>query len=251
MVRAIPDLTTGADLPRAFPRPWPVRGDGGRSVRYSLVAATCRASLRTLLGRGLRVEGLENVPRAGGPLLIACNHLSNLDPPLLGGYTPGANCAMGKKELFSRPYLAWLLGGCNCYPVDRGTADRWALKTALAMLDHGGHLMLWVEGTRAGRPGMKQAEPGVGFLLRRRPVPVLPVAISGTEAALVRGSRRPRRVPVTVRFGVPGPIDTSGGNQAVADRVGARIASLLPEEYRGFYAGAAADLERAAGGLPR
>ena len=251
MERAIPDLSAGAELPRGFPRPFPVRGDGGRPVRYRLTAAACRAAMRGTLGRRLHIEGLENVPRTG-PLLIASNHLSNLDPMLLGGYSPGANGTMAKVELFANPGFAWLLGGCNTFPVDRGAADRWALKTALAVLGHGGRFILWVEGTRALTPGMKRAEAGVGFLLRRHNVPVLPVAITGTEAALVRGRRLPRRVPVTVRYGSPVRLDLGegrrGDNQAVADRVGTLIAALLPESYRGYYAGSAAAL--LAGGAP-
>jgi 1-acyl-sn-glycerol-3-phosphate acyltransferase len=247
MDRSIPDLTVGADhLPKGFPHPWPVRGDGGRPLRYRVTAAVCRATLRGVFGSLLHFEGLENVPRRGGPLLIACNHLSNLDPMIMGGFTPGSNCAMAKRELYARPSMAWIYGGCNCFPVDRGTADRWALRTGLAMLEHGGRLILWVEGTRAEQPGMKQAEPGVGFLLRRRPVPVLPVGVTGTEAALVRGRRVPRRVPITVRYGRPVRLELSGpqgrDNQAVADRVGALVAAQLPEAYRGHYAEAAAAL---------
>lgn len=245
MRRAIPDLTAGADhLPRGFPRPWPVRGDGGRPVRYRLTAATVRTGMRAFFGPLLRIEGLENVPRGGGPLLIASNHLSNLDPAIIGGFTPGANCAMAKVELYRHPSLAWVFGGCNCFPVDRGAADRWALRTALAMLEHGGRLILWVEGTRATTPGMKRAEAGVGFLLRRRPAPVLPVGISGTEAALLRGSRIPRRVPITVRYGPPVrlDLDPAADSQDIADRVGALVAAQLPEAYRGFYAPAAAAL---------
>src|ERR1700716_1585139 len=128
MERAIPDLTRDADdLPAGFPHPWPVRGDGGRTLRYRLTAATCRTALRSFYGPLLRLEGLENVPHRGGPLIIASNHLSNLDPAILGGYTPGANSAMAKVELYSPPAMAWLFGGCNCFPVVRGKADRWAL----------------------------------------------------------------------------------------------------------------------------
>lgn len=203
----------------------------------------CRVGARLIFGRRLRIEGMETVPE-DGPLLIACNHLSNLDPALIGGFTPGTNFAMAKRELFSSRWMAWIWAGCNTFPVDRGTADRWALRTALSVLEHGGRLVLWVEGTRAASPGMKRAEPGAGFLLRRARVPVLPVAVWGTEASLTRGRRLPRRVPVTVRFG---PVFTpdwddprARDNQGLADLCGEHIAALLPPEYRGVYAGAAA-----------
>lgn len=232
-----------AARPRGFPGRFPVRDDGRRSVRYHIVAALVRLLVRSIYGRRLQITGLENVPGPEhGGFIIATNHLSNLDPMLLGGFTPGTNYAMAKRELFSNPLMAWVWGGCNTFPVDRGNADRWALRTALDVLQRGGRLMLWVEGTRALAPGMKQAEPGVGFLLRRARVPVLPVAVTGTEAALVRGRRLPRRVPISLHFGRLQDVDITGlrDNQAVADRVAALVAQELPPAYRGVYAEAAA-----------
>lgn len=232
--------------PPGFPRRFPVRDDGRRPLRYTAVATTARLGARLALGGGLRILGLDTFPTGGGPLIIASNHLSALDTFILGGNTPGANFAMAKRELFSSRFMAWLWAGCGVFPVDRGAADRWALRTAVEVLEHGGRLILWVEGTRATTPGMRRAEPGVGFLLRRAPVAVLPVAVWGSEQALVRGRRLPRRVPVTVRYGRPFTPDLSGprrDHQAVADQVGARIAALLPPAYRGVYAAAAARLE--------
>ncbi len=196
-----------------------------------------RAVLRTWFGKGLTFEGLDNLP-AAGPLLLVCNHLSNIDPFLFGGYVRGAMFCMAKRELFTNPAVAWVLAGCNCFPVDRGTADRWALRTSLGILAHGGRLVIFLEGTRAAAPGMKRAEAGVGFLARRSRAPLLPVAITGTEAALGRGRSFPRRVPVTVRFGKPFEVETPAGrpnDQAVADGIARRIAALLPAPYRGVY----------------
>jgi len=225
-------------LPRGFPRRFPVRDDGRRALRYRVVAGVSKLGARLLLGRRLKVLGLENLPEKG-PLIIAGNHLSSLDTILLGGITPGANYAMAKRELFRRRPIAWMWGGCNVFPVDRHTADRWALRTAIEVLERGGRLILWVEGTRAAAPGMQRAEPGVGFLLRRVPCDVVPVAVWGSERVLVKGRVLPRRAPVTLRFGRRFTPDLTGvrrDHQAVADQVGAHIAALLPEEYRGVYA---------------
>lgn len=237
------DARRAQPLPRGFPRRFPVRDDGRRPLRYHVVAGAARIGARLVLGRRLRVLGLENLPEKG-PVIIAGNHLSSLDTILLGGNTPGANYAMAKRELFRKPLIAWMWGGCNVFPVDRHTADRWALRTAIEILERGGRLILWVEGTRAAAPGMQRAEPGVGFLLRRVPCDVVPVAVWGSEKVLVKGRRLPRRAPVTLCFGRPFTPDLGGrrDHQAVADQVGARIAALLPPEYRGVYAEAAASL---------
>lgn len=231
-----------------FPSRFPVRHDDRRSLRYRLVAGLCRLVLGTYFWRQLRWEGLENVPAGPGPLIVAGNHLSNLDPVLMGGFFPRTLFAMAKKELFPNRLMAWIWAGCNTFPVDRGTADRWALRTAIDVLRGGGRLLLFVEGTRATSPGMKRAEPGVGFLIRRASagegpvVRVLPVAVSGTEKALVKGRRLPRRVPLHIRVGpvfTPEVGATARDDQAVADQVAARIAALLPPQYQGYYAATA------------
>lgn len=234
-----------------FPERFPVRHDDRRPWRYRVVAGTARLVLRVLFGRRLiQFSGLEHIPSGPGPLILASNHLSNADPVLYGAYFPLTLFAMAKKELFANRLVAWIWAGCNVFPVDRGAPDRWALRTALDVLRRGGRLVLFVEGTRATQPGMKKAEPGAGFLLRRaaaegHPVAVLPAAVWGTEHALVKGHFLPRRVPLHVRYGpVFTPAIPSGArvDQAVADDVSAHIAALLPPEYRGYYTEAAAAL---------
>ena len=188
----------------------------------------------------MRLDPSSAIP-AAGPLLVVCNHLSNIDPFIFGGYAPGAMYCMSKRELFSNPVSAWVLAGCNCFPVDRGTADRRALRTALDVLASGGRLLIFLEGTRSATPGMRRAEAGVGFLARRSGASVLPVGVWGTEAALSRGRLLPKRVPIRMRYGpvfdlpprVPGD---RRDDQAVADLIGTRIAALLPPAYRGVYA---------------
>ena len=235
-----------SDAIRGFPEHFPVRDDGQRPNRYHIVSAASRVVLRALFGSKLNVDALEQIPTEG-PLLAACNHLSNIDPFIFGGYAPGAMFCMAKRELYKLPLAAWMLAGCNCFPVERGTPDRSALRTALNVLHDGGRLLLFVEGTRAATPGMKRAEPGVGFLARKSGVPVLPIAVWGSERALPRNRRIPKRVPIELAVGtvfIPEAATGHGADQVVADEIGGRVAQLLPPEYRGAYAAAISDVGR-------
>src|ERR1700730_10899667 len=223
MRHALPSASVTDEIP-GFPERFPVRDDGLRSWRYKAVSLICRASLRGFFGRGLQLDPMSKFP-AEGPLLVVCNHLSNIDPWIFGGFGPGALYCMSKRELFSNPVVSWILAGCNCFPVDRGAADRRALRTALDVLSRRGRLLIFLEGTRSATPGMRRAEAGVW----------------GAEAALPRGHRLPRRVPIRLRLGpvfqlperLPGE---RRDDQAVADLIGSRIAELLPPAYRGVYA---------------
>lgn len=224
---------------RGFPRRFPVRDDGRRSLRYRVVSVLCRLFFRGLsIGGLLHIEGEEHIPPTG-PALVVVNHLSNLDPLLFGGFFPGTLWAMGKREIFAvHPVGAWIMAGCNSFPVDRGTADRAALRTATEILGRGGRLLLFVEGTRAETLGMRRAEPGAGFLLRHSDAAIVPCAVWGTEKVLRRGHRFPRRARITMRYGPPvaGLASTSRDIQALSDRMALEIARLLPEQYRGEYA---------------
>ena len=231
-----PSRSTDAHVP-GFPKRFPVRDDGRRPWRYRFVSLGSRAGLRALLGSALDVTAFAAMPTQG-PLLVACNHLSNVDPFIFGGYAPGTMFCMAKRELYRNPAAAWMLGGCNCFPVERGAPDRWALRTSLDLLGRGGRVLLFVEGTRAPSPGMKRAEAGVGFLARRSGVPVLPIGVWGSEKALGKGRVLPRRVPITLAIGPPFTPEARrgrGSDQVLADEIGRRIAELLPPDYRGVY----------------
>lgn len=231
---------------RGFPSHFPVRDDGERPYRYHAVSTGCRVVLRAFFRSKLNVEALKNMPLEG-PLLVACNHLSNIDPFIFGGWAPGTMFCMAKRELYGIPPVAWVLGGCNCFPVDRGAPDRWALRTSLSILRDGGRLLLFVEGTRAATPGMKRAEPGIGFLARKSGVPVLPIAVWGSERALPRDRRMPKRVPIEIAVGTvftPRTVSGRGADQVIADEIGRSIAGLLPPGYRGAYAAAISDAGR-------
>ncbi len=222
-----------------FPTRFPVRGDGRRPWRYRIVAGSWRTILRVLFFRRLHLEELAGVP-VDGPLLVVSNHLSNWDPLIYGAFFPGTLFAMAKRELFRPRLMAWVLAGCNCFPVDRGAADRRAVRISLDLLRARRRVLVFVEGHRSRVPGMGPAAAGAGFLIRRTGAPVLPVAIWGTERALRRtGGLLPRRGHVHVRPGVPVNV-TGSGDGEISGAIAARVAALLPPRYRGLHAAAEA-----------
>lgn len=221
---------------KGFPDPFPVRDDDRRPARYRLASFVGRWYLRLFSWRRLRIEGLHNIP-ADGPLLVASNHLSNLDPMLLGGFFPRTLFALAKREMYVNPAVAWFLGGCNCIPVERAGADRRALSRALHVLRRGGRLLVFVEGTRSRDGRMQRVEPGIGFLARRSGARVLPVAISGTDMH-ARRSGLLRRRELVLRYGAVFELDLAGrrDDAVIAGEIAARIAALLPPWRRGVYA---------------
>jgi 1-acyl-sn-glycerol-3-phosphate acyltransferase len=125
-----------------------------------------------------KIIGLENFPAEGGVLLCA-NHISNLDPPLVGVTSPRPIHYMAKDELFKAPVLGKLLPSVNAFPVKRGLSDREALRKGLSVLKEGGVLGLFPEGTRSKTGELGKGLAGAGFFALRSQAQVVPCAIIG------------------------------------------------------------------------
>jgi glycerol-3-phosphate dehydrogenase (NAD(P)+) len=144
--------------------------------------------------------GREHLPRTG-PLLLAANHRSFLDPFVIGALTRRPVYYMAKRELFEKRWQAWLLNGLGAFPVDRGAGDKDAMDTARMILERGDCVVIFPEGTRVRRGPLGSPRRGVGRLALETGAPVAPIAVIGTEDVR-RGWRvRPRRV--RIRVGAP------------------------------------------------
>ena len=144
--------------------------------------------------------GREHIPTSG-PLIIAANHRSFMDPFVIGMMLRRPTYFVAKTELFRHPLIAWLLSSLGAFPVDRGHGDRDAMITARAILQRGDVVVIFPEGTRT-RPGaLGTPKRGVGRLALETGAPVVPVALIGTEA--VRRGWRIRPHKVRIRAGRP------------------------------------------------
>jgi 1-acyl-sn-glycerol-3-phosphate acyltransferase len=141
--------------------------------------------------------GREHLPRSG-PLLLASNHRSFLDPFVIGTLVRRPVYYMAKRELFEKRWQAWVLNALGAFPVDRGAGDRDAMQTAREILARGDCVVVFPEGTRV-RPGpLGDPRRGIGRLALETGAPVAPVAVIGSDAVR-RGWRiRPRKVRLRV-----------------------------------------------------
>jgi 1-acyl-sn-glycerol-3-phosphate acyltransferase len=179
----------------------------------------------------LSVIGQERVPREG-QLLLASNHLSVLDPALIGSVMPRELDYMAKTELFRIPGFGPLIRALNAHPVDRSGSDSAALRLALRLLGDGRAVLVFPEGTRGVEGALQPARAGAGMLAALSGAPVLPVYIQGTGRALPKGAVLPRPARVTVAFGEPIRFARARGRtryQDVSDEIMAAIGRLKAE----------------------
>jgi len=197
------------------------------------------------------IQGMERLPRRGG-LILASNHLNLADPPIITALMPRRIVWMTKQELFDIPVFGFLYHLFGCIPVRRFEADLKALRRSQDTLRRGLALGMFPEGTRAGEMGLGRGEPGTALLAMRANVPIMPMAIWGTEdVKLPRDFFR--RTTVHVRFGEPFYLErpqrlTKAAVENGADTIMRHIAELLPERYRGIYATAQRQPLEAKGG---
>ena len=186
---------------------------------------------------GFRVTGRGRIPRSGA-VIIAYNHISYCDPPVVGSGVPREVYFLAKEELFKNPAFGWLIRQYNAIPLKRSIGDVGALRKAVHLLKQGKAVLMFPEGTRSLSGRLLKPKPGVGMIASMTSAPVVPAYVTGSNRL---GSALARRTRMAVRFGEPvlpapkqragtGP---SGGRDEylkLSEEVMKRIADLAAEE---------------------
>lgn len=198
---------------------------------YLLSWILCFVLVRIYFDR--RVYGVENIP-AKGPFIFASNHDSYLDPVLLG---TSVKCSrwfnyLAKKELFSTRLKEWYFRQIHALPLDREDGDLAAIKMVLRLLRSGRPLILFPEGTRSRGKGLQPAKPGLGFIVSKAMIPVVPAYIEGSYEAMPEGvSSIKKRSAINIFIGKPlyftdARYNHKGGYQEISDQIMEKIADL-------------------------
>lgn len=193
-------------------------------------AQTGSRALMALAARA-RVSGLENFP-ADGACIIATNHLTAWDTPLIFSIVPRKwRVVVLAAEKWRKVLpIRWLFDGVGCVWVRRGEVDRQALSEVIAHLRNGRVVGMAPEGTRSKTGALQKARNGVAWLARASGAPVVPVALWGVEDIRIA-----RRAEAQVRVGAPLRVTREDDLDAATTRIMGEIAAMLPEKYRGVY----------------
>jgi 1-acyl-sn-glycerol-3-phosphate acyltransferase len=179
----------------------------------------------------LKIYGRENLIEDRGAI-VASNHQSFMDPPLVGVAHLKEMSYLARDTLFKNKVFGWILREVNSVPVDRTRGDISAMKTIMRLLKDGKRVIIFPEGTRSKDGNLQPARAGVGLLIAKTRVPVVPVRVFGSFDALPKSGKL-RFCPITVVIGKPiefDPAEFQGGDreiyQKLSDRVMAEIAKL-------------------------
>ena len=198
---------------------------------YGIFQYAIRGAYEALF-RG-EVVGTELIPRHG-PFLVAANHSSHLDPPVVGCHVPRQMRFFARKTLWDNPLLAWWLDQVGSIPVDRDSGDVGAIRRVLQALHEDRAVILFPEGTRSPDGTLQKPKAGVGLMACKTGVPVVPCRVYGAFQAFGKGSGFPRLgSPITVVFGHPitaaeydDPAAGKARYHVGSERIFARIAAL-------------------------
>jgi 1-acyl-sn-glycerol-3-phosphate acyltransferase len=206
---------------------------GSVRLLYPVCVGGAQMGLR-IAGVRARAEGLEHIPP--GVCVYVCNHVSNLDPPVVIGSIPRRVAMFTKRELFRLPFLGWAMRLGKFVPVNRRdpNAARASVRLAQRYLRQGISYVIFAEGTRSPDGRLREFKRG-GFLLAiEAGVPIVPVSVIGTQRLLPRHAFfiRPGEARVVFHPAVPAADYTPNTRRELAERIHAAIASALPPEQQ-------------------
>jgi 1-acyl-sn-glycerol-3-phosphate acyltransferase len=172
-----------------------------------------------------RVIHPERIPEEGG-VILASNHQSYFDPPLVGICSHRGVHYLARKTLLQWPFFGPLFPAMNVIPVDRDGNDMAALKTVIRKIRQGEGVVLFPEGTRTRDGNLQPAQAGVGLVIAKTGAPVVPMRIFGAYEAFPRGAKRVRLHPIRVVVGNPihfSPEELAGADRETYRRLGQRV----------------------------
>lgn len=200
--------------------PAPVGGQGWGSRLFYNVAWLLVCPLFRLYTR-MTINGREHLP-ASGAFVLAPVHRSYVDTPVAGCITRRRLHFMGKREMWKYRPIGWVFSALGSFPVDRGAADREAIRRSLAVLEMGEGLVLFPEGERKSGPVVQPLMDGAVYIAVKAGVPIVPVGIAGTEKVMPKKARfvYPRKVHLEIGPPILPPTAPPGGRlprSAVSD----------------------------------
>jgi 1-acyl-sn-glycerol-3-phosphate acyltransferase len=213
--------------------------DPGETRKINLMLELIRILARLLIK--MEVIDYDKIPQSGA-FLLTTNHISRQDTPLLMLSTPRKDViGIVAKNYQEHKLIAWLMRGIGVIWMSREESDFPAFREAVSFLNHGWVVGIAPEGTRSREQKMLEGKAGAALLAERAQVLIIPVAIWGS-ADLIKDLKHFRRNRVTICYGRPYKLPPLGDSdhkewlQKSTDEIMCRIAALLPEQYRGFYA---------------
>ena len=165
-----------------------------------------------------------------GPVILAMNHESYLDPPFAGIGCRRAIYFLARKSLLNIPVLGWILPKLNVIPVDQEGGDRSALKALIRILRANHCALVFPEGSRTLDGNLQPPQPGIGFVIAKTLAPVVPMRIFGAHRALPRGGGRLRFCPITIVVGEPlrfTAADLEGSSREIYPRLSQRVMEAI------------------------
>lgn len=204
----------------------------GQNLLYSFVRGAIHLAM--LVWFRIEVRGRENLPKEGA-YIVSPVHRSNLDAAVICAITHRRMRYMGKESLWTSRSFGWFLSAMGGFPVQRGSADREALKAGLTVVERGEPLVMFPEGTRQSGPVITEFFDGPAYVACRTGVPIIPLGLGGTEWAMAKGSKFIRPVKVVIVIGKPlipdAPTDGGRVPRRAVRELSARLGESLQELF--------------------